>query len=282
VSAWPAGVGVIGAGAMGRALAAGLVRARPALADGLRFADALPHAAAGAAAEVGGRAAEPAEAGAADLVCLAVKPKDVEAALGAVRPAMSGQAVLLSVVMGASLDRLAAAAPGVPIVRTMPNLAVRSGSGVVAVAARGLGPEREAEVVDLLGGLGTVVPLSEALFGAATAVVGSGPGFVALVAEGLEEGAVAVGLSRADARAMVRAVLAGTASLLDDDGDPAALRQRVTSPAGSTAEGLARLERGAVRAHLADAVRAAAARAADEPGGSATPGPSPSGETATT
>jgi pyrroline-5-carboxylate reductase len=267
VSAWPAGVGVIGAGAMGRAMAAGLVRARPGLAEGLRFADALPAAAEAAAAEVGGRVAGPAEAGAADLVCLAVKPKDVEAALSAARPGASDRAVLLSVVMGASLDRLAAAAPGVPLVRTMPNLAVRSGFGVVAVASRDLPPEREAELLGLLQGLGAVVPLPEALFAAATAVVGSGPGFVALVAEGLEEGAVAVGLARADARAMVRGVLVGTASLLDDDeDDPAALRQRVTSPAGSTAEGLARLERGAVRAHLADAVRAAAVRAADTPG----------------
>src|SRR5204863_1022433 len=127
-----------------------------------------------------------------------------------------------------------------------------------------------------------VVPLPEALFGAATAVVGSGPGFVALVAEGLEEGAVAVGLSRADARAMVRAVLVGTAALLEGDDDPAALRQRVTSPAGSTAEGLARLERGAVRAHLADAVRAAAARAADEAGAPRTAGTRPPEGTATT
>jgi pyrroline-5-carboxylate reductase len=106
-----------------------------------------------------------------------------------------------------------------------------------------------------------VVELPEALFPAATALAGSGPGFLALVAEGLEEGAVAAGLPRGDARRMVAGVLAGTAALLADGGDPAALRQRVSSPAGTTVAGLAELERGAVRAHLADAVAAAARRA---------------------
>jgi pyrroline-5-carboxylate reductase len=263
MGAWPERVGVIGAGAMGRALAAGLVRGNAGLAAGLRFADALPAAAERALAEVGGTAATVEDAAGSDLVCLAVKPKDVEAALRQAQPALAPQAVLLSVVMGCSLDRLAHLAPGVPLVRTMPNLAVRHGAGVVAVASRGLDGSRQARVMELLRGLGSVVPLPEELFPAATAVIGSAPGFVALVAEGLEEGAVSVGLARAEAREMVRAALAGTAALLADGGDPAALRQGVTSPAGSTAAGIAALERGAVRAHLADAVRAAAATAAD-------------------
>jgi len=81
------------------------------------------------------------------------------------------------------------------------------------------------------------------------------------VAEALEEGAVAAGLARAHARQMVPAVLAGTAALLRDGADPAELRRRVSSPAGTTLAGLGVLERGAVRAHIADAVKAAAARA---------------------
>ena len=87
--------------------------------------------------------------------------------------------------------------------------------------------------------------------------------FNPLVAEGLEEGAVGCGISRADARQMVQAVLAGSAALLADGRDPALLRQQVSSPGGTTIAGLAELERGAVRSHLADAVRAAAARAAE-------------------
>jgi pyrroline-5-carboxylate reductase len=95
-----------------------------------------------------------------------------------------------------------------------------------------------------------------------TALAGSGPGLVAVVAEGLEEGAVAAGLSRGQAREMVAAVLGGKAPLLADRTDPALLRPRVSSPAGTTIAGVAVLERGAVRAHIADAVLAAAERAA--------------------
>ena len=145
----------------------------------------------------------------------------------------------------------------------MPNLAVRHGAGIVALATRGLAPPREAELLAFLRPLGAVVPLPEGLFAPATALAGSGPGLLALIAEGLEEGAVSAGLSRPQAREMTAAVLAGTAALLADGTDPALLRQRVSSPAGATIAGLAVLERGAVRAHVADAVLAAARRSAE-------------------
>lgn len=263
MSAWPASVGVIGVGAMGRALAAGLARGRPAGDGGdLVLSDRVPRALEAAVADVGGRAGTPAEAAACDLVVLAVKPTDAAAALAEAREAARPGAVLLSVVAGWTLDRLEAAAPGLALARTMPNLAVRHGAGVVALALRGLEGERAEALRAVLRPLGTVVELGEPLFPAATALGGSGPGLVALVAEGLEEGAVGAGLGRPQARTLVAAVLAGTAALLADGGDPAALRQRVSSPAGATVAGVAVLERGAVRAHLADAVRAAAERSA--------------------
>ena len=140
---------------------------------------------------------------------------------------------------------------------------MRHGAGVVALATRGLDPGREAELTGFLRPLGAVVPLPEGLFAPATALAGSGPGLLALVAEGLEEGAVAAGLARPQARELTAAVLAGTAALLADGTDPAVVRQRVSSPAGATIAGLAVLERGAVRAHIADAVLAAARRAAE-------------------
>jgi pyrroline-5-carboxylate reductase len=246
---------------MGRALAAGLSRGRPEVAEALRVADAVPGAVEAAVADVGGRPASAEEAAGADLVVVAVKPADAGEVLGLVAGAMRPGAALLSVVAGWDLDRLAAAAPGAPLVRTMPNLAVRHGAGVVAVATRGLDEARERAVLRALAPLGTVLALPESLFGAATALAGSGPGLLALVAEGLEEGAVAAGLARPRAREMVAAVMAGTAALLADGTDPAVVRQRVSSPAGTTIEAIGVLERGAVRAHLADAVLAAARRA---------------------
>lgn len=259
----PASVGLIGAGAMGRAMLAGLAAGHPGLGPACRVADAVAAAARAGAAEVGGTVATTAEAAACDLVVLAVKPKDVEQALGAVAPAMRPDAVLLSVAAGWDLERLREQVPGPGIVRTMPNLAVRHGAGLVALAADGV-PERSlADLAAFLAPLGEVVPLTESLFPAATALAGSGPGLVAVVAEALEEGAVRAGLSRDQARAMARAVLAGTAALLADGTDPATLRQRVSSPAGTTIAGIAVMERGAVRGHVADAVVAAATRAAE-------------------
>jgi pyrroline-5-carboxylate reductase len=263
MAAWPASIGLVGAGSMGRALAAGLTRGRPQVSASLAVADAVPAAVEAALADVGGHPATAAEAAAADLVCVAVKPGDAEQALATVAAAARTGAVVLSVIAGWDLDRLAAAAPGVALVRTMPNLAVRHGAGVIAVATRGLDADREAAVLGVLAPLGAVLPLPERLFAVATALAGSGPGLLAVVAEGLEEGAVAAGLTRAQAREMVGAVLAGTAALLADGTDPALLRQRVSSPAGTTVAGIAVLERGAVRAHMADAVLAAARRAGE-------------------
>jgi pyrroline-5-carboxylate reductase len=262
-AAWPSRVSVVGTGAMGRALAAGLVRGHRGLAERLALVDVAPAALEAALADVGGHPASLEEAAAADLVCVAVKPGDAGAALGDIAAAMGRTGVLLSVVAGWDLDRLTAAAPGAVLARTMPNLAVRHGAGVVTVATRGLDPPREAELLAFLRPLGAVVPLPERLFAPATALAGSGPGLLALMAEGLEEGAVAAGLSRPQAREMTAAVMAGTAALLADGTDPALVRQRVSSPAGATIAGLAVLERGAVRAHVADAVLAAARRAAE-------------------
>jgi pyrroline-5-carboxylate reductase len=263
VSDWPARVGLVGAGAMGRAFAAGLVRGDRALAERLEVADAVPAAVEAAIADVGGRPASVAEAASADLVCLAVKPKDAPAALEQVRAAMRPGAVILSVIAGWDLDRLRAAIPGAGLARTMPNLAVRHGAGVVVLATRGLDDAIEAELLLLLRSLGTLMTLPESLFPAATALAGSGPGLLALVAEGLEEGGVTAGLTRPQARQLTAAVVAGTAALLADGTDPALLRQRVSSPAGTTIAGLAVLERGAVRAHVADAVVTAARRATE-------------------
>lgn len=260
---WPASVGLIGAGAMGRALLAGLARTRPGWGARCRVADAVPEAAAAGAAEVGGATGSAAEAAAADLVILAVKPKDVARAMEEAGAALRADAVVLSVAAGWDLARLRAAAPAPALVRTMPNLAVRHGAGLVAFAADGLDAPGAERVHALLAPLGEVVPLPEALFPAATALAGSGPGLVALIAEAMEEGGVRAGLTREQARAMARGVLAGTAALLADGTDPAVLRQRVSSPAGTTVAGVAVLERGAVRGHVADAVLAAARRAAE-------------------
>lgn len=262
MSTWPGHVALIGCGAMGTAMLRGIRRASPGEDAAVTLVDPIAAAAEAAAAATGGTVGTVTEAGAADLVVLAVKPKDAPALLRGLSSSLSPRTIVVSVVAGLAIADLARLAGITRVVRTMPNLAVAAGSGLVAVADDALDEDERVALEAVLAPAGTVLRLPESQFAAATALAGSGPGFVALVAEGLEEGAVSVGFTRAEARRMVHAVLAGTADLLADGTDPAALRQRVSSPAGTTVEGVAVLERGAVRAHLVDAVRAASGRAA--------------------
>jgi pyrroline-5-carboxylate reductase len=196
-------------------------------------------------------------------VVLAVKPQDLADVLGQIVPRLRAGAVVASVAAGWPIARLRAMVPGHPVVRLMPNLAVATGHGVVAVATDGLDADAEARLGRLLAPLGAVVPMDEALFPVATAIAGSGPGFIAYVAAALERGGVAGGLGADEARAMVQGVLAGTAALLEGGEDPARLQARVTSPGGTTAAGVAVLEDGGVGPALAAAVAAAAERAAE-------------------
>ena len=248
-------IGVVGVGAMGGAMAAGLARHATVVVE-----DQLPGRAAEVAALHGVQAGD---AAACDVVVMAVKPQDMQDVLVQVVPRMAPHAVLASVAAGWPLERLAQAAPGRPLVRLMPNLAVAGGAGVVAMASRGLDAVGEARMRALLDPLGAVVPMDEALFPVATAVAGSGPGFVAYLAAAMERAGVDGGLTRDQARAMVQGVLAGTAMLLEHGEDPAALQARVTSPGGTTAAGVGVLDQRGAADALAAAVAAAAARAAE-------------------
>lgn len=244
---------------MGGALAAGLARA-PSGPPTLDLVDARTDIATAVSAETGGRVVALEDAASADVVILAVKPADAGGALEALSSHIGDDTIVLSVVAGLPIERIRALAAR-PVVRLMPSLAVRHGQGLLVASAGGEDRPALTRVRPLLTGLGEVVEAPEALFPAATALVGSGPGLLALVAEGLEDGAVACGFPREAAREMVAATLSGTAALLADGTDPSDLRQRVSSPAGTTVAGLAVLERGAVRAHVADSVRAASERA---------------------
>jgi pyrroline-5-carboxylate reductase len=246
-------IGVVGVGAMGSALAAGLARHARVVVE-----DQMPGRADAVAAAHG---VEAGNAAACQIVVMAVKPQDLAAVLAQVVPRMVEGAILASVAAGWPIERLAALAPGRPIVRLMPNLAVASGDGVVAVATRDV-PDAEG-LRDVLRPLGAVIEMNEEMFPLATAIGGSGPGFLAYVAAALVGAGIDGGLSAADSRAMVHGVLAGTAALLAGGEDPALLQQRVTSPGGTTAAGIGVLDGAGTADALKAAVRAAAARAAE-------------------
>jgi pyrroline-5-carboxylate reductase len=191
---------------------------------------------------------------------ISVKPPDVPAVVAAA--AAAGAARVLSVAAGVTTATLrAAAGDGVAVVRTMPNTPALVGEAVSAIVGGEGATEDDLAWADrILAGVGLVVRVSESQLDAVTGLTGSGPAYVFLVAEALMDAGVSAGLPRAAAEQMVTQLLVGSAKLLAERGDPAALRAMVTSPGGTTAAGVGVLEDRAVRAALIGAVRAATER----------------------
>jgi pyrroline-5-carboxylate reductase len=159
----------------------------------------------------------------------------------------------------ATLERLV---PDRPVVRAMPNTPALVGVGASAIAAGSHATAEHLELAErLLGSVGIVVRVGEAALDAVTGLSGSGPAYVFLVAEAMIEAGVLVGLTRGVATELVVQTLLGSATLLArDESGPEALRAAVTSPGGTTAEGLRELEARGLRAAILEAVAAATRR----------------------
>jgi pyrroline-5-carboxylate reductase len=143
----------------------------------------------------------------------------------------------------------------------MPNTPALVGQGAAAICAGSSATEADLDwAASILESVGTVVRVPESQLDAVTGLAGSGPAYVFLVAEALTEAGVLAGLARPVAESLVRQLLVGSAALLAERGDAAALRAMVTSPGGTTAAGLRALEDHAVRAAFLDAVMSATLR----------------------
>ncbi|MGC8528667.1 MAG: pyrroline-5-carboxylate reductase family protein [Leptospirillia bacterium] len=199
------------------------------------------------------------------LVVLAVKPGvflrpggEIVAVLSQLPPGT----LALSVMAGVSLDRLKSGNPSLRWVRAMTNLALSAGKGMTLLAA---GSDvihgEQSSIYALFAGIGRALWLPEESFDAATALAGSGPGLLALVAEALADGGVREGLSRETATLLSSWAIYGAGALMADRGIlPESLKSRVASPSGTTIEGLALLEKRGVRGALIEAVHAMAER----------------------
>jgi pyrroline-5-carboxylate reductase len=153
----------------------------------------------------------------------------------------------------------------IPVVRAMPNTPAVVGEGVTGIARGAFAGEEHLKLAtELLGAVGAVRVMDESLLDAVTAVSGTGPAYVFLLAEALTEAAVREGLPRDIAEEFVHQTIRGSGHLLTDtDVTPAELRSQVTSPGGTTAAAVHVLEERGFRALVEDAVQAAANRAAE-------------------
>lgn len=197
------------------------------------------------------------------LLVVVVKPKDMNAVFAQMRPALTKDKIVVSSAAGITLDSIRdGVGPEPAVFRLMPNLGVEMGEGVLALSTESRTEQRTIdEVVALLEALGVVELLGEEMFDAVTAASGSSIAFLALALEGMEDGAVKVGMPRATARAFVRQTALGTALLLQRyAGSAADIKDQVSSPGGTTIAGLAVLEDMAVRAAFLRAIEAATER----------------------
>lgn len=252
-------LGVIGGGNMGAALVGGLLGAgwNPADIAVIEVLAARREQLAALFPGVDVRASL--DGLALEAALIAVKPHDAAAATAAA--AAAGARRVLSIAAGVTLETLEAAACGAAVVRAMPNTPSLVGEGAAAIAAGRRATDSDLDWADeILGSVGTVVRVGEQHLDAVTGLAGSGPAYLFLVAEALTDAGVAAGLPRTTCEALVAQLLVGSAALLRDRGDPAALRAMVTSPGGTTAAGLRVLEEHAVRSAFIEAVAAATRR----------------------
>jgi pyrroline-5-carboxylate reductase len=255
-------IGFLGAGKMAGALASGFVNARLVKAAQLVAADPFAAARQQFAAGTGAKTvtANLDVAKAANVLILATKPDQAAAALAEISSAFTKNHLLISIAAGVTLAKLEAALPaGARVIRVMPNTPALVGAGASGYALGKNATAADGEVAKkLLSAVGLAMPVKESLLDAVTGLSGSGPAYVYQFIEALSDGGVAAGLPRDIATKLAaQTVLGGAKMVLVTGQHPGALKDQVTSPGGTTIEGLHELEKGKLRATVMSAVRAA-------------------------
>ncbi|MDQ2635787.1 MAG: pyrroline-5-carboxylate reductase [Actinomycetota bacterium] len=278
-------IAIVGGGGMGEALLSGLLRAGRQVKD-LVVAEKDPARAKHLAEKHSVLVTSVADAvDTATYVIVAVKPFDVEGLVGEIGEAAAqaesdtAEQVFVTVAAGVTTAFFENKLPaGAPVIRVMPNAPVVVGGGVSALApGRFATAEHLKEVSAIFDAVGGVLTVPESQLDAVTALSGSGPAYFFLMVEALVDAGVNAGLSRSVATELVVQTMAGSAAMLLDrldqsqaaggapasaatDTSAAQLRATVTSPGGTTAAGLRELEKGGLRAAVANAVEAAKTR----------------------
>jgi pyrroline-5-carboxylate reductase len=256
-------IGFLGTGRMATALAEGFVASGllPArqIVGGDPVAGARKLFATETGARVVARNADVAES--ASVLILATKPDHANAVLGEIHDLFTRRHLLISIAAGVPTTKLEAALPARSrVVRVMPNTPALVGAAASGYALGRHATRSDGQLVQrLLSTVGLAFPLKEALLDAVTGLSGSGPAYVYQFIEALSDGGVAVGLPRDVATQLAaQTVLGGAQMVLKTGIHPGTLKDMVTSPGGTTIEGLHELEKGKLRATVMSAVRAAA------------------------
>ena len=201
-----------------------------------------------------------------DVVILGIKPQTAPEVLPQLGAQLDATQVLVSIVAGVNTARIEAALDRpIPVIRTMPQIVARLGVAATALCRGAHADDDHAALVQRLFELvGCCVAVDESQMDAVTGLSGSGPAYVYTIIEALADGGVRAGLPREVASQLAAQTVMGAARMvIESEEHPAELRDRVTSPGGTTLAGLRALEEGGLREALISAVQAAARRSSE-------------------
>ncbi|MBI4302358.1 MAG: pyrroline-5-carboxylate reductase [Chloroflexi bacterium] len=253
---------IIGGGVMGEAIIAGVLTQQLTSAEAITVSDTSPQRRALLSQKYGVLTTSNNREALAngDIIILAIKPQTLPQVMAELKGLAQPQQVILSIVAGATIATLEASLGHHLLVRVMPNTPAQIGEGMsVWTSTQDVEEEHKAAVRSILGALGREIYVpEESYIDMATAVSASGPAYIFLLIEALIDAAVHIGMPRDMAEVCVLQMILGSARFALSLGQhPAQLRNMVTSPGGTTTEGLLRLEEGGFRALLIQAVIAA-------------------------
>jgi len=194
-----------------------------------------------------------------DIVVLAIKPQAAQIAIESIVKFVKPDTMVISVIAGLTLNSLETYFVKQPVVRVMPNTPVAVGAGMSAIALGKNTSELNGKTVEtIFNAVGKAVILQESAIDAVTGLSGSGPGYAFIMIDALADAGVNAGLPRQISIMLAAQTLLGAAKMVLETGEhPAVLRDKVTSPGGTTIAGIHVLEQKGVRAALIDAVEAA-------------------------
>ncbi len=259
-------IGLVGCGQMGYALIKGITARKRELVEAWYVHDVNPDREKLMEQEFGAQILSlPILAKKADVILLAVKPAQVAGVLREIAREYNQQ-LILSIAAGITIASMEALLPeNAAVIRVMPNMATMVGEAMaVASAGKSATGDQMQYVCALLEGVGKIKVLPESYMDTVTAVSGSGPAYLFLMAEAFIEAAVEQGLSFADAQEMVVQTLKGSIALIEESGeDIAVLKHRICSPGGTTIAAVRKLEASGIREGFFSAIEAAARRSGE-------------------
>jgi pyrroline-5-carboxylate reductase len=258
-------VALVGSGAMGEAIVKVLLDKELIVSQQLVATDAIPDRCTDIAARYGIQTTtdNAAAVSRADIVILAIKPQVLPSVLGNLQGRIEPASLVLSIVAGAPMSLLVEGLGHGAVIRSMPNISAQVGEGMVVwTATAAVSPAQREQGQAILQAMGHAVYVGEEKqLDMATAINGSGPAYVFLFMEAMIDAGVRLGFSRPVARELVVQTVLGAAIFARQSGaHMAELRNKVTSPGGTTAEALYQLEDGGLRVLVYDAIQAAYAK----------------------